>query len=149
MSTPTPFILVINGPNLNLLGRRRPEIYGSETLDDINRRIAEAMPEGYALEARQSNNEGDIIDAIHEAGFDSACKGIILNAGAYTHYSYAIADAIEAVETPVIEVHLSNVDAREDFRRTSVIAPVCRGSISGFGSMSYTLAAKALTDEKD
>lgn len=140
----TPYILILNGPNLNLLGSRQPEIYGRETLDDINRRLAAELPDGMALEAEQHSGEGDIIDALHRAGFDPACLGIVLNAGAYTHYSYAIADAIAAVPAPVVEVHISNVHARESFRSTSVIAPVCAGTIAGFGTMSYSLAVQAL-----
>lgn len=149
MTEATPYILVLNGPNLNLLGRRQPEIYGTETLDDINRGLSALLEPGMALEARQSNSEGELIDAIHAAGFDPACRGIILNAGAYTHYSYAIADAIAAVPAPVVEVHISNIFAREGFRAKSVIAPVCRGSISGFGTDSYRLALLALTHGKD
>ncbi|MDE6526577.1 MAG: type II 3-dehydroquinate dehydratase [Muribaculaceae bacterium] len=138
------YYLILNGPNLNLLGRREPEIYGHDTLDDINRSIAAMLADGESLEARQFNGEGDIIDALHQAGFDADCVGIVLNAGAYTHYSYAIADAIAAIEVPVVEVHISNVHAREDFRRKSVIAPVCAGTISGFGADSYRLALTAL-----
>ncbi len=139
-------ILVINGPNLNLLGRREPEIYGTDTLDTIAARTAALIPDGMAVEWKQSNHEGDIIDAIHQAGFDPDCIGIVLNAGAYTHTSLAIADAIAAVPAPVIEVHLSNVFAREEIRHRSLIAPVCKGSISGFGDKSYALAIRALID---
>ena len=137
-------ILVINGPNLNLLGRREPEIYGTDTLDTIAADTAEIIPGGMVVEWRQSNHEGDIIDAIHEAGYDPGCIGIVLNAGAYTHTSLAIADAIAAVPVPVVEVHLSNIFAREEIRHRSLIAPVCRGSISGFGAKSYALAIQAL-----
>lgn len=137
-------ILVINGPNLNLLGRREPEIYGTDTLDSIAADTAKIITEGMAVEWKQSNHEGDIIDAIHEAGYDPDCIGIVLNAGAYTHTSLAIADAIAAVPVPVIEVHLSNVFAREEIRHRSLIAPVCKGSISGFGAKSYALAIRAL-----
>ena len=139
-----PYFLILNGPNLNLLGRRQPEIYGSQILEDINRGLATGLADGESLDARQFNDEGSIIDSIHEAGFDPDCLGIVLNAGAYTHTSYAIADAIAAVERPVVEVHISNVHAREDFRRLSVIAPVCRGTIAGFGADSYRLAIAAL-----
>lgn len=142
--TRNSYILVLNGPNLNLLGRRQPEIYGTETLEDINRELAARLDTDTSLVAKQFNGEGEIIDALHEAGFDAACKGIILNAGAYTHYSYAIADAIAAIAAPVIEVHLSNTAAREEFRSRSVIAPVCRGSVTGFGKLSYTLALDAI-----
>lgn len=137
-------ILVINGPNLNLLGRREPEIYGTDTLDTIAADTAKIIPDGMAVEWKKSNHEGDIIDAIHEAGYDPDCIGIVLNAGAYTHTSLAIADAIAAVPVPVIEVHLSNVFAREEIRHRSLIAPVCKGSISGFGAKSYALAIRAL-----
>lgn len=145
------YFLIINGPNLNLLGRREPEIYGSRTLDDINRELAQNLADGESLVTEQYSGEGEIIDALHRAGFDPDCRGIVLNAGAYTHYSYAIADAIAAIDVPVVEVHMSNVHAREDFRRLSVIAPVCRGSISGFGAASYSLALQALRsiDEKN
>ena len=138
------YYLILNGPNLNLLGRRQPEIYGHETLEDINRGLAQTLAEGESIVAEQYNGEGDIVDSIQRAGFDPDCAGIVLNAGAYTHYSYAIADAIAAVPAPVVEVHISNVHAREDFRSRSVIAPVCAGSISGFGTLSYTLALEAL-----
>lgn len=138
------YILVLNGPNLNLTGIREPEIYGSTTLEDINSALEAAFEGRVALKFDQSNCEGTLIDRIHEAGLDSDCAGIVLNAGAYTHYSYAIADAIASVKAPVVEVHLSNPSAREEFRHRSVIAPVCRGSISGFGANSYRLAIEAL-----
>lgn len=138
-------ILVINGPNLNLTGTREPQIYGSVTLDDINRSLTDAAASlGITIKLFQSNHEGDLIDRIH-----SACPefdGIILNAGAFTHYSYALRDAIASVAVPTVEVHMSNVDAREDFRRISVIGPVCIGSVSGFGSFSYHLALAALIE---
>lgn len=139
-------ILVINGPNLNLLGRRQPEIYGTATLADIERALAARFAGKAEFEWKQSNHEGEIIDMLHQAGF-GACSGIVLNAGAYTHTSLAIADAIAAIETPVVEVHLSNVFAREQVRHRSMIAAVCRGSISGFGPDVYALAATALIDE--
>lgn len=138
-------ILVINGPNLNLAGTREPQIYGSVTLDDINRSLTDAAASlGITIKLFQSNHEGDLIDRIHSARpeFD----GIILNAGAFTHYSYALRDAIASVAVPTVEVHMSNVDAREDFRRISVIGPVCIGSVSGFGSFSYHLALAALIE---
>ena len=138
------YILVLNGPNLNLTGIREPEIYGSTTLEDINSALEAAFEGRVALKFDQSNCEGTLIDRIHEAGLDRDCAGIVLNAGAYTHYSYAIADAIASVKAPVVEVHLSNPSAREEFRHRSVIAPVCRGSISGFGANSYRLAIEAL-----
>lgn len=139
-------ILVLNGPNLNLLGEREPNIYGDNSLASINEELAKTAAEmgesGYETAFFQSNSEGALIDALHEARKD--CAGVILNAGAYTHYSYAIRDAIAAIKIPVIEVHLSNVNGREEFRHTSVIAPVCKGSIAGFGKFSYTLALIAL-----
>ena len=137
------YIQIINGPNLNLLGKRRPEVYGTTGLDDINASLSDHF-RGTEFRFMQSNSEGEIIDAIHKAGFDADCLGIVLNAGAYTHYSYAIADAIEAVAAPVVEVHISNIHAREEFRSRSVIAPVCRGSIAGFGARSYFLAVEVL-----
>lgn len=136
-------ILVLNGPNLNLLGEREPNIYGGDSLEAINDGLAKKAAEmGCEIAFFQTNSEGAMIDALHEARND--CAGVILNAGAYTHYSYAVRDAIAAIRIPVIEVHLSNVDSREEFRKQSVIAPVCRGSISGFGKYGYTLALDAL-----
>ena len=136
-------ISVINGPNLNLLGEREPNIYGGNSLQSINEELAKkAADMGHELTFFQSNSEGAIIDSLHAARLD--CAGVILNAGAYTHYSYAIRDAIAAIKIPVIEVHLSNVHSREEFRSTSVIAPVCKGSIVGFGKHSYALALSAL-----
>ncbi len=136
-------ILFLNGPNLNLLGEREPNIYGNETLNSINDMLDErARSMGYEPIFFQSNSEGGIIDRLHEARLD--CAGVILNAGAYTHYSYAVRDAIAAIRIPVIEVHLSNVNNRDEFRKNSVIAPVCRGSIAGFGSFSYVLGLYAL-----
>ncbi len=136
-------IRIINGPNLNMLGVREPEVYGSLTLDEINTRVAsEAEVLRIQVEFMQFSGEGEIIDAIHSA--QGAVDGIILNAGAYTHYSYAIRDAIASVSVPVVEVHLSNIHARDEFRHTSVIAPACAGQISGFGVASYLLALRAL-----
>ena len=135
-------IFVINGPNLNLLGEREPDKYGRETLETINERVAkEAASLGAECEFFQSNSEGEVVSAIQKAG---KSDGIILNAGAYTHYSIAIRDAIASVEAPVVETHISNVHAREEFRHVSVIAPVCKGVISGFGPASYILALHAL-----
>jgi 3-dehydroquinate dehydratase-2 len=139
-------ILIIHGPNLNLLGKRKPEVYGTLTLDEINRRILEyADSKGVSVDIRQSNHEGDIIDAIQQSG---GVTGIILNPGGFTHTSVAIRDAVEAVDTPVIEVHLSNIYSREDFRRKSLIAPLCRGQISGLGWQSYILALKYFIKNK-
>lgn len=138
-------ILVIHGPNLNLLGEREPGIYGSDSIDNLNSSIIDrARDQGLECEIFQSNHEGAIIDKLHAArkNFD----GVIINAGAYTHYSYAIRDAIAAIKIPCIEVHISNVFARDEFRSNSVIAPVCKGSISGFGFGSYFLAVQALAE---
>jgi len=140
-------ILVIHGPNLNLLGKREPEIYGSETLLEIDMRIREyAQAKSIPIETFQSNHEGEIIDKIHEAA-DTVSSGfdvLIIKPGAYTHWSIAIRDAIQGTGLPTIEVHLSNIYARESFRRKSVIAPVCRGQIAGLGSRGYLLAIDAL-----
>ena len=138
-----PLILVLNGPNLNLLGAREPEVYGSDTLDDIAGALEDRARElGVCVDVRQSNHEGHLIDWLHEAQAESA-KAVILNAGGFTHTSVAIHDAVKAISTPVIEVHLSNPQARESFRRRSFIAPVARGSIAGFGALGYQLALDA------
>lgn len=137
-------ILIINGPNLNLLGRREPDIYGSDTMEQSLSRLREKYP-SLPIEYFQSNHEGAIIDRIHAVGFDTDLyAGIVLNAGAYTHTSLAIADAISAVSLPVVEVHISNVSSREPIRHTSLISPVCRGVIAGFGMDSYRLAIESL-----
>ncbi len=138
-------MLIINGPNLNLLGRREPGIYGNNTMESCLSALRERYPDG-EVEYFQSNSEGDIITRLHDAGFGGEYRGIVLNAGAYTHTSLAIADAIAAIETPVIEVHISNVHAREAVRHKSLISPVCRGVIAGFGLASYRLGVEALMD---
>ncbi|HHY46142.1 MAG TPA: type II 3-dehydroquinate dehydratase [Firmicutes bacterium] len=140
-------VLVIHGPNLNLLGKREPKVYGTTTLDEINQGLTKfAQERGIQLRIVQSNHEGDIVDAIHQAlGW---ADGIIINPGALTHYSYAIRDAIAAVDIPTIEVHLSNIHAREEFRHTSVIAPVSTGQIVGLGPRGYLLALEALLGGK-
>ena len=136
-------IFVINGPNLDMLGLREPEIYGSDTLESINRELAEYCASvGVQPEFFQSNSEGGIVDIIHSAR--GKADGIVLNAGAYTHYSIAIRDAISAVELPCVEVHLSNVHRREEFRHKSVLSAVCTGVICGFGKKVYRLAIDAL-----
>jgi len=139
-------ILVVHGPNLDLLGSREPEVYGRDALGDINRRLQKwAGERGITLRLVQSNHEGVLVDAIHAAlGW---ADGIVINPAAFTHYSYAIRDAIAAVELPTIEVHLSNIHARDEFRHTSVIAPVCRGQICGLGWRGYVLALEALEEE--
>ncbi|MCM2441973.1 type II 3-dehydroquinate dehydratase [Agrobacterium vitis] len=136
-------IFVLNGPNLNALGKREPGIYGGKTLADIEAdcvRFGEQL--GIAVDCRQSNHEGDLVDWLHEAG-DKAV-GVALNAGAYTHTSIALHDAMRAITVPVVEVHISNVHAREEFRHTSMIAPAAKGVICGFGPHSYLLALQAL-----
>ena len=136
-------VYVINGPNLNLLGTREPEKYGRATLADVETLCREtARRHGLAVEFRQSNREGELVEWIHEARHRQAA-GIILNAAAYTHTSIALRDAIVAVGIPTIEIHLSNVHAREEFRHKSLIAPVCHGQIVGFGANSYVLAVEA------
>lgn len=133
-------ILIINGPNLNLLGRRQPEIYGSQTMDSVLEGCARLAE----IEYFQSNREGELIDKLHQVGFNSDYAGVVLNAGAYTHTSLALADAIAAIELPVVEVHISNIHAREEIRRHSLISGVCRGVIAGFGLDSYRLGVEAL-----
>jgi 3-dehydroquinate dehydratase II len=139
-------ILIINGPNLDILGKREPEIYGTMSLWDIENRLKEKFP-NVKLEFCQSNSEGPIIDALHKV-LDGVTDGVVLNPGAFTHYSYAIRDAVAALKVPVIELHLSNVHAREEFRRESVIAPACKGVIAGFGARGYELAVEFILEQK-
>ena len=136
-------VFVLNGPNLNLLGTREPEVYGSDTLDEIARRLSDRAAElGIVVDVRQSNHEGHLIDWLHEAAATDA-KAVILNPGGYTHTSVALRDAVAAIPTPVIEVHLSNPHARERFRHRSLVAGVAKGSISGLGPDGYILALDA------
>jgi 3-dehydroquinate dehydratase-2 len=138
-----PTVYVLNGPNLNLLGTREPEVYGADTLDDIAGRLEDrARGLGLGVEIRQSNHEGHLIDWLHEAQAEGA-KAVILNPGGLTHTSVALHDAVKAIATPVIEVHLSNPHARESFRRRSFVAPAARGTIAGFGALGYELALDA------
>lgn len=138
-----PLVYVLNGPNLNLLGMREPEIYGTDTLDDIAGRLEDkARGLGLEIDMRQSNHEGHLIDWLHEAQARKA-KAVILNPGGYSHTSVALHDAVKAVDVPVIEVHLSNPQARESFRRRSLVASAAKGTIAGFGPLGYELALDA------
>jgi 3-dehydroquinate dehydratase-2 len=130
-------VIIINGPNLNLLGKREPEIYGSQTFEDYFTTLQQTFP-GIMLEYYQSNVEGELINKLHETGF--TYDGIILNAGGYTHTSVALGDAIAAISTPVVEVHISNLFAREEYRHVSLLSKHCKGIISGFGMKGYNLA---------
>lgn len=133
-------IAIINGPNLNLLGKREPEIYGHRDFGNFLKELREEFPL-VPIEYFQSNSEGEIIDKIHQLGYDSPeCKGIVINPGAYSHYSYAIADAIRAINLPVVEVHISNIMGRENFRHESVTAKACKGMLTGFGLQGYSMA---------
>jgi 3-dehydroquinate dehydratase-2 len=137
-------IMVVNGPNLNLLGKREPSLYGTTTFWDIENQLKKRFPD-VVFEYFQSNSEGALIDHIHKA-VDGAFDGLAINPGAYAHYSYAIRDAISTLKIPVVEVHMTNVYAREEFRHQSVIAPVCKGVVAGFGAMSYLLAVQFLIE---
>jgi len=142
-STPAPVVLLLHGPNLNLLGEREPAVYGTSTLGDhVATARTAAERHGFALEDFQSNHEGELIEAIHAAR--GRVAAIIVNPGAFTHYSWAIHDALAAFEGPVVELHLSNPNAREPWRHTSVVAPVALGTIAGFGGHGYTLAVDAV-----
>jgi len=134
-------IIVLNGPNLNLLGRREPEVYGLESLEDLNQRLLDfGAINGYEVQCLQSNVEGELVNHLHDHGFNSI--GIVFNPGGYTHTSVAIRDAIASIEAPVIEVHLSHPEAREEFRHESLVRPVCIGAISGLGTAGYLSALR-------
>ena len=136
-------IHIINGPNLNLVGKREPEVYGNSSLDQYLQELIESHPQ-HTIDVFQSNIEGEIVDRLQQVGFDDC--GIILNAGGYTHTSVAIADAVAAITAPVVEVHISNIYSREPFRHKSLLSPVCKGIIAGFGLDSYRLALASLSD---
>jgi 3-dehydroquinate dehydratase II len=141
-------ILLLSGPNLNLLGEREPDVYGTTTLEQLVARArSEAEKRGHALEHVQSNHEGALIDAIHAAR--GRCGAIVFNPGAFTHYAYALADALAAFDGIIVELHLSNPHAREEWRHTSVVAPVATGTIAGFGAAGYRLAIDAVADQLD
>jgi 3-dehydroquinate dehydratase-2 len=138
-------ILVLHGVNLNMVGKRDPVQYGTSTLEEINRLLAELGKElGLEVETFQSNHEGELVERIQRVHLEDAA-GVVINPGAWTHYSYALRDALETVPVPVVEVHMSNIHAREEFRRRSVLAPVVRGQISGFGVNSYLLGLRAVS----
>ncbi len=143
MLTVSTLVLLLHGPNLNLLGEREPEIYGSDSLDDYVAFTSEAARlHGLTIDAYQSNHEGELIEHIHHAR--GRCAAIIINPGAFTHYAWAVHDALAAFDGPIVEVHISNPNAREPWRHTSVIAPVATGSITGFGRQGYDLAVRAV-----
>ncbi|HWP83444.1 MAG TPA: type II 3-dehydroquinate dehydratase [Bacteroidota bacterium] len=139
-------ILVANGPNVNLLGKREPEVYGTTSLWDIENHLKKTFPDT-KFEFFQSNSEGALIDVLQKA-FKGEFDAVVLNPGAYAHYSYAIRDCVAALPVPTVEVHITNVHAREQFRHNSVIAPVCKGVLAGFGAMSYELAVRFLIENK-
>ena len=139
-------ILIVNGPNLNMLGRREPDIYGKSSFDDFLSRLRDAYPD-VDIDYYQSNVEGELINKMQEAGFGQ-CDGIVLNAGAYTHTSVALHDCIRSLKCPVIEVHISNVHQREEFRHKSMISAACKGVICGFGLDSYRLAIEAILNKE-
>ena len=140
-----PVVLLLSGPNLNLLGERDPATYGSETLDDhVAMAAAAATERGLVLEHLQSNHEGDLVDAVHAAR--GRCAGIVVNPGAFTHYAWAVHDALATFDGPIVELHLSNPAAREPWRHTSVVAPVADGTIAGFGAAGYRMAVHAVAD---
>lgn len=145
-------IAIINGPNLNMLGKRNPAVYGSETFEDFlpeaENLVSELTDGEGVLEYFQSNSEGEIVSRIQELAFDPGCTGIIINPGAYAHYSYAIHDAVEMSPIPVIVVHISNIHSREEFRHTDVVAPACKGSICGLGIEGYLLAIRHLLSRR-
>ena len=139
--------LILHGPNLNLLGTREPEIYGTLTLKELNQKLSEyAKQQGFKIKTQQSNSEGELIDFLH--GCRSWAKGVVFNPGAYTHYSYALRDAVASIGLPTVEVHLSDIHHREDFRKISVIAPVCLKQISGLGLKSYVEGLKILRERE-
>ncbi|MEY2406412.1 MAG: 3-dehydroquinate dehydratase [Acidimicrobiaceae bacterium] len=138
----SPIVLLLSGPNLNLLGSREPHIYGTDTLDDHRGALASALGEGFEVEHLQSNHEGVLVDAIQAAR--GRCAAIVINPGAFSHYSWAIADALGTFEGPIVEVHISNPNAREPWRHTSVVSPVATGTIMGFGGAGYRLAGEAV-----
>ncbi len=139
-----PQLIIINGPNLNLLGTRQPEVYGNRTFEEYYQELKNLFPQ-FSIDYFQSNVEGEIINKLHETGFSFA--GIILNAGGYTHTSVAIADAIASIRTPVVEVHISNIYSREEFRQKSLLAPFCKGVVAGFGLQSYELAIRSFLEQ--
>ncbi len=140
-------ILILNGPNLNTLGKREPEVYGTHTLSDLERMLEKSFPED-SFEFLQSNEEGKLVSRLNQC-LDDPIDGVVFNPGAYTHYSYALRDAVSMLKIPVVEVHLSNLHSRESFRTKSVIAGVCAGQISGFGMFSYILGVEAVKNRKN